>query len=181
MESTISYLENPTVQKALIIIIIIVVGYVFLSKKREGYSEETKFVRPENALEKDMRGEEIIIQPPMARPDTRTLMSGSGYVPQKQIYSAWGSQLGVEESLDDNDLTMPDGSNMGLHYNLCSKSCCSAQWSLPFKMNYDKFVCQNKDEFMPNNYVCQNSYQDAGCLCLTKQQYAFMGERGGNA
>ena len=68
-----------------------------------------------------------------------------------------------------------------LHNNLCSKSCCSEQYPVPFKLQYDKYVCQNKNEFVPSNYICNNSMQDSGCLCLTKKQGNFLYNRGGNA
>jgi hypothetical protein len=78
---------------------------------------------------------------------------------------------------------LDDGSNgnSGLHTNLCSPSCCSSQYPLPFKLKYDRAVCQNKDKFVPNNYMCNNSWQDSGCLCLTKKQSTFLHNRGGNA
>lgn len=69
----------------------------------------------------------------------------------------------------------------GLHTNLCSKACCSSQYPLPFDLKYDSAVCANKDNFVPNNIMCSNAWQDSGCLCLTKDQAKNLYNRGGNA
>jgi len=77
---------------------------------------------------------------------------------------------------------LDDGSNgyAGLNYNLCSKSCCSQQYPPPFMTSLDNFVCNSKDKFVPSNYVCNNGYQDTGCLCITEKQQQFLQNRGGN-
>lgn len=77
--------------------------------------------------------------------------------------------------LDDGD----DG-RKSIQHNLCSKSCCVDQWPTPFKMKHDPYVCQNKDKFVPSRIMCNNNFQDAGCLCLTKEQAKFIYNRGGN-
>ena len=38
----------------------------------------------------------------------------------------------------------------------------------------------NKDKYVPSNIMCNNAYQDSGCLCLTKEQAGFLSNRGGN-
>lgn len=72
------------------------------------------------------------------------------------------------------------GGEMSIQHNLCSKSCCSEQWPTPFKQKYDPYVCANKDKFVPSQTMCNNSFQDTGCLCLTKKQQSFLYNRGGN-
>jgi len=71
--------------------------------------------------------------------------------------------------------------NLGLHNNMCSQSCCSQQYPTPFPMPYDPLVCGSEQEYMPSNFTCTNSDQNAGCMCLTKEQSDFLGSRGGNA
>ena len=110
-----------------------------------------------------------------------TLMDGYNFVPQKDIIPAWGDTYGVADTIDNNDLSDGLGGSYTLANNLCSKSCCSNQYSTPFNVPEDSFVCNNKNDFVPNDYVCNNSWQDAGCLCLTKDQYKFINSRGGNA
>lgn len=94
-----------------------------------------------------------------------------------------------EEADSSSPYTVPsnfyfidDGANgeMSIQHNLCSRSCCAEQWPTPFKQKYDPYVCQNKNDFVSSNIMCNNSFQDSGCLCLTKKQAQFMYNRGGN-
>lgn len=77
---------------------------------------------------------------------------------------------------------LDDGDNgrTGLHTNMCSKQCCSAQYPLPFKLKQDKKLCNLKN-FVPSNLMCNNAWQNSGCLCLTKPQANQLYNRGGNA
>ncbi len=119
---------------------------------------------------------EIIINPPYHDIDTRTIMAGSGFIPPKDLIPAWGNNYGLADDLDDGA-----SGNMGLNYNLCSPSCCSAQYPTPHKLAKDPLVCGREDEFVPSNMTCQNSWQNGSCLCLTKPQAAFISSRGNNA
>ncbi len=119
---------------------------------------------------------EITINPPYHNPDTRTIMAGSGFIPQKDHMPAWGNNHGLVDDLDDGE-----SGNMGMHYNLCSPSCCSAQYPTPHKLAKDPLVCGREDEFVPNSQTCQNSWQSSGCSCVTKKQAAFLYNRGNNA
>lgn len=80
------------------------------------------------------------------------------------------------------DNLLDDGANglMGVQNNLCSRSCCGVQFPPPFNMKEDPFIAANRDKFAPSNYFCNNVYQDAGCLCVTKDQDSFFDMRGGN-
>lgn len=64
--------------------------------------------------------------------------------------------------------------------NLFSKSCCSAQWPVPFHQKYDPYVCNNKDQYVGSNIMGNNTFQDAGCACLNSDQAKFLYNRGGN-
>lgn len=110
-----------------------------------------------------------------------TIMSGQDFI-------GTNIKIGDNEDIVQNSTpidghTLNDGMDGSflLHNNLCSKSCCSEQYPVPFKLQYDKHVCQNKNDFIPSNYVCNNSMQDSGCLCMTKKQGNFIYNRGGNA
>jgi hypothetical protein len=48
------------------------------------------------------------------------------------------------------------------------------------KMPVDKMTCGSTDEFVPSNYMCNNGWQDSGCLCLKKDQADFINSRGIN-
>jgi len=69
---------------------------------------------------------------------------------------------------------------MSVQHNLCSKSCCSSQYPVPFAIESDKEVCANKDNYIPSRIMCNNAFQDAGCLCMTDEQGKFLQSRGGN-
>jgi hypothetical protein len=70
--------------------------------------------------------------------------------------------------------------NLSLHQPLCSKSCCSPQFPLPFSLPSDKMICDSKDEYIPSGISCNNGFQDSGCLCMTKDTAKFIANRGGN-
>lgn len=159
----------------------------FVLKKKEGFangeSETINKVISEHEKAQSMNDplsmhvEEIPIKPTFVNKDTRTIMSGSGFVLQKEVVPAWGFEsYGANDALDDGA-----GGNLGLTYNLCSPSCCSDQWPVPHKLPVDKFICDNKEEYVPNSYTCSNQWQNSGCLCMTKKQGEFMHNRGGNA
>jgi hypothetical protein len=103
-------------------------------------------------------------------------------LPQNADYP-WAKNGGVHP-YGETDI-LDDGSmgNMGLNFNMCSKSCCSTNsvWPAPHSMTPDDFVLMSDKEFVPSSYSCSNSYQDAGCICLTKDQSRFMRSRGNNS
>lgn len=78
---------------------------------------------------------------------------------------------------------LDDGANgnAGLHFNMCSKSCCSTQYPLPFEMPVDSMVCGSGEKFVPTSYSCNNGFQDSGCVCLTEKQALLLNNRGNNA
>ncbi len=69
----------------------------------------------------------------------------------------------------------------GLNHSPCSKSCCSLQYPTPFLITSDNFMCKSNEKYVSSNYTCQNSYQDRGCLCMTKKQKKMLETRGNNA
>lgn len=81
-----------------------------------------------------------------------------------------------------NYYLLDDGNsgNSTIINNMCSKSCCSKQWPVPFAMPENAYVCANKDQFVPSNSFCNTSLNDSGCLCLTKQQAQGIANRYGN-
>jgi hypothetical protein len=54
-------------------------------------------------------------------------------------------------SIPSNYYFLDDGAGgeASIFSNLCSKSCCSAQWPTPHKAKHDPYVCANKDKFVP--------------------------------
>jgi hypothetical protein len=115
---------------------------------------------------------------PNVNPKTGSLIDGPGF----ERGDVEGVTQEVMSMIPSNYYFLDDGNaqNDTVVHNLCSKSCCSAQWPTPFKQKYDPYVCANKDQFVPSNIFCNNTFQDSGCLCLTKPQAQKLYNRGGN-
>jgi len=115
---------------------------------------------------------------PFVDPKTGTIIDGPGF----EKGDVEGVPQEVMENIPSNYYYLDDGASgeYSIVNNLCSKSCCSEQWPLPFKQKMDPYVCANKSQFVPSSYFCSNSFQDAGCLCLTKDQSQFIANRGGS-
>ena len=56
--------------------------------------------------------------------------------------------------------------------SLCSKST-------PFLITTERL--KNFEKYVASNYTCHNGYQDAGCLCMTKNQKRLLETRGNNS
>lgn len=160
----------------VVILVLIAVLYFIKFRKSIDNFEETK-TAPEHQMETkvenlpnkpqfyDSGSGVVMASPEMEKPDFVS-----------PWYQAYTGNLNNYYLLDDGE-----GGAAGLQYNYCSKSCCSAQYPVPFKLKEDPEVCANKSEFVPTNYTCNNAWQDTGCVCLTKKQSEFLGSRGGNA
>lgn len=178
------FLQDPTKRNIAIIVAVALAYYFFVYSKKEGFSAEEKALLEADSklvLEKRMSDEEIQIKPTYVDNDVRSLMSGSGFIPQHDVIGPFNSfvdvnKYGIVDGLDDGE-----GGSLGLQYNLVSPACCSPQYPTSFKMPYDKFICNNKDQFAQNNYFGNNSWQNSGCMCLNKKQADFISSRGNNA
>jgi hypothetical protein len=137
--------------------------------RTEGFTSETTDLAEDKGMDKNM---------PHVNPKTGMLMDGPGF----ERGDVEGVTQEVMSMIPSNYYFLSDGANgeMSIQHNLCSKSCCSSQWPTPFKQKYDPYVCQNKDQFVPSNVFCSNTFQDSGCLCLTKAQSQFISNRGLN-
>jgi hypothetical protein len=135
----------------------------------EHFAEQKQEAKQENNVDKNL---------PYVNPKTGSLIDGPGF----EMGEIEGVTQETVSKIPSNYYFLDDGANneMGIHNNLCSKSCCSAQWPVPFKQKYDPYVCANKDQFVPSNIMCNNTFQDSGCLCLTKKQGMHLATRGGN-
>jgi len=64
--------------------------------------------------------------------------------------------------------------------NICSKSCCAPQWPVPFKTAGNDNVCGDPN-LVGTNYACNSTFQNSGCMCMSKEQVYNISTRGGNA
>lgn len=119
---------------------------------------------------------------PYVGPQVGTLMDGPGYAEAE--WDKRGPSGDVYTRIPSNYYFLDDGADgeMSIQHNLCSKSCCSESWPTPHKLSSgaDPYVCKNKNKFVPSRIMCNNSFQDSSCLCLTKKQASFLYRRGGN-
>lgn len=119
---------------------------------------------------------------PFVDAQTGSLIDGPGF----ENGQVDGITQEMMSKIPSNMYFLDDGANneMSIENNLCSRSCCSQQWPTPFKQAYDPYVCSNGNgsnaDYIPSQIFCNNSFQDAGCLCLTKKQGQFLYNRGGN-
>jgi hypothetical protein len=200
-------MENKIFNKTCLIIflILVLVGvilvWLFLPKmmtmhmnmqgNRSEMTHENKMEiksenRPENEMNEHFDNEGLPPEEktdknlPYVNPKTGTLMDGPGF----ERGEIEGVTQETMAAIPSNMYFLDDGNsgNYSIQHNLCSKSCCSAQWPTPFKQKYDPYVCGsgNKNQFIPSQIMCSNSFQNAGCLCLTKPQAQFLYMRGGN-
>lgn len=118
---------------------------------------------------------------PFVDAKTGSIMDGPGF--ERGDGNVDGVTQEIVSKVPSNMYFLDDGANgaMSIQHNLFSKSCCSEQWPTPFKQKWDPYVCGKKDQYVATNYFGNNSFQDSGCLCATKEQSHFITKRGNNA
>ena len=143
-------------------------------KEMESFSTEEAAAEeapaPNVEGEANANGEEVnmIKKPPYVDAEAGVILDGPGF--EKGEVS--GIMQENASTIPSNYYFLDDGADgeMSIQHNLCSKSCCSEQWPTPFKMRYSPYVCNNKDKFVPSRIFCNNSFNDSGCLCLTRRK-----------
>jgi hypothetical protein len=164
----------------LVVIILLLVVFYKLSYENLQSVNITNTPR-ETQDATELKEKDPVINPRMYDRRTGQITDASEFVGlPSEIYPANGgnpiSNYGTIDKLDDGY-----NGEMGLNYNMCSKACCSPQYPPPFALEEDVMVNSMKDKFVPNNYACNNAWNNAGCVCMTKEQHNYIGSRGGNA
>ena len=127
-------------------------------------------------------------QPVHYDPNTMSMMTSPDFIPSS-IEPAWSVDVDSDSQIYDkpefNSVlnAIDTATNLGdktLAYNHCSKSCCSKQYPLPFKLAANKEIVNNADDFVPSSYTCNNQWEDSGCLCMNKKQSALLQTHAGN-
>lgn len=202
-------MANLMDKECLLTVVLVIVAVVFLiwlfvpnlnlrGTKTEKFNgkqlktQSTQEIQNEQILPEEYPSQEILPETqdikngPFVDVKTGSIMDGPGWenggFEDKEKNETEGVPSNLPPGIPSNYYFLDDGAGgeMSIQHNLCSKSCCSDQYPTPFKQKYDPYVCNNKSKFVPNNYYCNNSFQDSGCLCLTKQQSKFISNRGGN-
>ena len=168
----------------VVVVVIIIVWWLNHPSNSETFANNT--VLPSNPL----------IPPPFSGPTsydptTGSMMTSPDFIPQKietaweHVEPAWSTSSTKSQSNSDFDKVgaFESATNLGkntMAFNSCSKSCCSKQYPLPFKMPVNPEVAANMKDFVPSRFTCNNYWEDAGCLCITKDQSDNLAQRGGN-
>lgn len=126
--------------------------------------------------------EDILTKPKYVDETTKTVMDGVKFNKQS-VLSPWASgymgnnaDSGFMINLGGDDLDQGSG-----RFSRRSPACCSPQYPLPFKLKVDDAVCLNKDEYVPNPYMGNDNWTNAGCMCMKKSNMEKLATRGGNA
>lgn len=82
-----------------------------------------------------------------------------------------------------SETNMTDIDNKKLSEMQCSRACCSPQWGV--ETEKDDRIQPNDlgTKYMPTNYMCNGENpgdKGHGCVCVTKDAFDYLGERGGN-
>lgn len=161
----------------VVIVVVIALGYMYYNSGNEHFDNEASLgYVPNSKVVND--------NVPLIDPKTSTIMDGPGFERSEGDNVQGMDAPTIPQSIPSNYYFLQDGSgNNGLSImnNMCSKSCCSAQWPLPFRLEDNKYICANKDKFVPTNYTCMDSFNNVGCSCIDKNQFRHLETRGTNA
>lgn len=82
---------------------------------------------------------------------------------------------------DNTEYFLDDGANgaLSVHNTHFSPSCCPPQ-IMPYNMPADNVVDRNREHYVLNNYTGNTADNNAGCMCMTREQQRFLQSRGGN-
>lgn len=177
-------LKKLTKNQKVVLVVVVLLIIWFVYNRYENLTGEKAVItnKPNNNQDAtELKEKDPVIHPRVYDRISGQITDASEFVGlPEQIYPANGgnavSNYGVVEKLDDGY-----NGEMGLNYNMCSKACCSPQYPTPFALESDEQVNKMKDKFVLNNYACNNAWNNAGCVCMTKEQHNYLSSRGGNA
>ena len=132
----------------------------------------------------DDKQEDIQILPKFMDTVSSTVMDAPKMIPEN-AYSPWANVY----MNDDGDTSFmidlgdgPDNKDGGSgRFSERSPACCSAQYPIPFQIKVNDKVMKNKDNYVPNPYMGNNNWENAGCTCMTRENALKLAKRGYNA
>lgn len=139
-----------------------------------------------NALETDGVAADLTILPKFIDTTTSTVMDGSKMIPQSTV-DAWqdiymnednDNSFMIDLGGDDKKTNKDQGSG---RFSDRSPACCSAQYPVPFKIPVEEGLVKNAHEYVPNPYMGNNNWMNAGCSCMKRNNASKLATRGGNA
>jgi hypothetical protein len=161
--------ENDLILYILVGLLLLIVYFKYVCKKTPS-SEYLDNVASDVKMDS--------FNPRARNPQINQQAEDNGYIVLPNTADApWAENKG---GYGETDALMPV--DMGLNFNMCSKACCSnGTYPPPFSLTPDDYVLMSGQEFVGSPYSCNNSWQDSGCLCLTREQANNLNSRGGNA
>lgn len=168
-------------------------SFVVGDKPQASAAEQTESVKPDTELveavnESELEGksDDLTILPKFVDTTTSSVMDGVKLIPQKSV-NAWqdvymnsdnDNSFMIDLGGDDKATNKDQGSG---RFNDRSPACCSPQYPVPFKLKVDKQILKDSKEFVPNPYMGNNNWMNAGCTCMKKVNASKLAKRGGNA
>ena len=168
-------------------------SFVVGDKPQASAAEQTESVKPDTELveainESELEGksDDLKILPNFVDTTTSSVMDGVKLIPQKSV-DAWqdvymnsdnDNSFMIDLGGDDKATNKDQGSG---RFNDRSPACCSPQYPVPFKLKVDKQILKDSKEFVPNPYMGNNNWMNAGCTCMKKVHASKLAKRGGNA
>ena len=168
-------------------------SFVVGDKPQASAAEQTESVKPDTELveavnESELEGksDDLTILPKFVDTTTSSVMDGVKLIPQKSV-DAWqdvymnsdnDNSFMIDLGGDDKATNKDQGSG---RFNDRSPACCSPQYPVPFKLKVDKQILKDSKEFVPNPYMGNNNWMNAGCTCMKKANASKLAKRGGNA
>ena len=139
---------------------------------------------PIPATQPDDKQEEINILPKFMDTVSSTVMDAPKMIPEN-AYSPWANVYMNDDG--DNSFMIdlgdgPDNKDGGSgRFSERSPACCSAQYPIPFQVKVNDKIMKNKDNYVPNPYMGNDNWENAGCTCMTRENAIKLAKRGYNA
>jgi hypothetical protein len=84
-----------------------------------------------------------------------------------------------KQAVDEIKEKLENTSNKNIYENRCSKQCCKfTQWPLPSELKSKELP--DDANYIGNNMSC-NFGSGSGCLCVTKDDFNYLANRGSNS
>jgi len=151
---------------------------------KDKLTSKDKVEEPVPATQPDDKQEDIQILPKFMDTVSSTVMDAPKMIPEN-AYSPWANVY----MNDDGDSSFmidlgdgPDNKDGGSgRFSERSPACCSAQYPIPFQVKVNDKIMKNKDNYVPNPYMGNNNWENAGCTCMTRENAIKLAKRGYNA
>lgn len=88
-------------------------------------------------------------------------------------------KLNNDEQIENFTNLLINNDTNKLDQNMCSIHCCKhVQWPVPFNTNDPNANPDLFKNYIGTNLSCNNGPTGGGCLCVTKENYEYLSNRG---